>query len=34
VDFLRRVAGDCRIARRRIVLGQNVLLAKNLTIFL
>jgi 3-phenylpropionate/cinnamic acid dioxygenase small subunit len=32
-DLLRRVNGDWRIARRRIVLDQNVLLAKNLTCF-
>lgn len=32
-DLLRRVAGDWRIARRKIVLDQNVLLAKNLTVF-
>ncbi|MGH7341155.1 MAG: 3-phenylpropionate/cinnamic acid dioxygenase subunit beta [Candidatus Rokuibacteriota bacterium] len=33
-DRLRRVDGDWRIARRKIVLDQNVLLAKNLTFFL
>jgi 3-phenylpropionate/cinnamic acid dioxygenase small subunit len=33
-DLLRRVNGDWRIARRKIVLDQNVLLAKNLTFFL
>jgi 3-phenylpropionate/cinnamic acid dioxygenase small subunit len=32
-DVLRRVAGGWKIARRRIVLDQNVLLAKNLTVF-
>ncbi len=32
-DVLRRVDGGWRIARRRIVLDQNVLLAKNLTMF-
>jgi 3-phenylpropionate/cinnamic acid dioxygenase small subunit len=32
-DLLRRVAGDWRIAWRKIVLDQNVLLAKNLTVF-
>jgi 3-phenylpropionate/cinnamic acid dioxygenase small subunit len=32
-DLLRRVDGGFRIARRRIVLDQNVLLAKNLTFF-
>jgi 3-phenylpropionate/cinnamic acid dioxygenase small subunit len=32
-DLLRRVNGDWRIARRKIVLDQNVLLAKNLTFF-
>jgi 3-phenylpropionate/cinnamic acid dioxygenase small subunit len=32
-DLLRRVNGGWRIARRRIVLDQNVLLAKNLTVF-
>ncbi len=32
-DLLRRVNGDLRIARRRIVLDQSVLLAKNLTFF-
>ena len=32
-DLLRRVASDWRIARRKIVLDQNVLLAKNLTVF-
>ena len=32
-DLLRRVNGDWRIARRKIILDQNVLLAKNLTVF-
>jgi 3-phenylpropionate/cinnamic acid dioxygenase small subunit len=32
-DLLRRVNGGWRIARRKIVLDQNVLLAKNLTVF-
>lgn len=32
-DRLRRVGGSWRIARRMIVLDQNVLLSKNLTIF-
>ena len=32
-DLLRRVDGGLRIARRKIVLDQNVLLAKNLTVF-
>jgi 3-phenylpropionate/cinnamic acid dioxygenase small subunit len=32
-DLLRRVGGSWRIARRKIVLDQNVLLAKNLTVF-
>ena len=32
-DVLRRVDGGWKIARRRIVLDQNVLLAKNLTVF-
>jgi 3-phenylpropionate/cinnamic acid dioxygenase small subunit len=32
-DLLRRVDGRWRIARRKIVLDQNVLLAKNLTLF-
>jgi len=32
-DLLRRVDADWRIARRKIVLDQNVLLAKNLTVF-
>jgi 3-phenylpropionate/cinnamic acid dioxygenase small subunit len=33
-DVLRRVDGGWRIARRKVVLDQNVLLAKNLTFFL
>jgi len=32
-DLLRRVNGGWQIARRKIVLDQNVLLAKNLTVF-
>ena len=32
-DLLRRVDGQWKIARRKIVLDQNVLLAKNLTVF-
>lgn len=32
-DTLRRVDGAWRIARRKIILDQNVLLAKNLTVF-
>jgi len=32
-DLLRRVSGSWKIARRKIVLDQNVLLAKNLTVF-
>jgi 3-phenylpropionate/cinnamic acid dioxygenase small subunit len=32
-DVLRRVDGGFKIARRRIVLDQSVLLAKNLTFF-
>jgi 3-phenylpropionate/cinnamic acid dioxygenase small subunit len=32
-DLLRRANGSWKIARRRIVLDQNVLLAKNLTVF-
>ncbi len=32
-DTLRRVGGDWRIARREIQLDQNVLLAKNLSVF-
>jgi len=33
-DLLRRVNGGWQIARRKIVLDQSVLLAKNLTVFL
>lgn len=33
-DVLRKVNGDWKIARRTVVLDQNVLLAKNLSIFL
>ena len=32
-DLLRRVGLDWRIARRKILLDQNVLLSKNLTFF-
>ena len=32
-DLLRRVDGSLKIARRKIILDQNVLLAKNLTVF-
>jgi len=32
-DVLRRVDGQWKIARRKIILDQNVLLAKNITIF-
>ena len=32
-DLLRRVGGGFKIARRKIVLDQSVLLAKNLTVF-
>ena len=32
-DVLRRADGDWKIARRKIILDQNVLLAKNVTIF-
>jgi len=32
-DLLRRVAGEWKIARRKILLDQNVLLSKNLTFF-
>ena len=32
-DVLRRVAGTWKIARRKIILDQNVLLAKNVSIF-
>ena len=33
-DLLRRVDGPWRIARRKIILDQSVLLVKNLTFFL
>ncbi len=33
-DTLRRVGSELRIARRKIIIDQSVLLAKNLTIFL
>lgn len=33
-DTLRRVNGDLKIARRRILIEQSVLMAKNLTVFL
>jgi 3-phenylpropionate/cinnamic acid dioxygenase small subunit len=33
-DVLRRVDGRWRIARRKVILDQSVLLAKNLTFFL
>ena len=33
-DLLRRVAGDLKIARRKITLDQNVLLSKNLNVYL
>lgn len=33
-DVLRRIVGALRIARRKIVIEQSVLLAKNLTVFL
>ena len=33
-DLLRRVDGEWRIARRKIILDQSVLLAKNLTFFI
>ena len=33
-DTLRRVKGELRIARRKIIIDQSVLLAKNLTIFI
>jgi 3-phenylpropionate/cinnamic acid dioxygenase small subunit len=33
-DLLRRVGGRWRIARRKVILDQSVLLAKNLTFFL
>jgi 3-phenylpropionate/cinnamic acid dioxygenase small subunit len=32
-DTLRKVDGAWKVARRKIILDQNVLLAKNLTIF-
>jgi 3-phenylpropionate/cinnamic acid dioxygenase small subunit len=32
-DTLRKVDGQWKIARRKILLDQNVLLAKNLTVF-
>lgn len=32
-DTLRKVEGEWKIARRKIILDQNVLLAKNLTVF-
>jgi 3-phenylpropionate/cinnamic acid dioxygenase small subunit len=32
-DILRRVGDDWQIARREIILDQNILLAKNLTVF-
>ena len=32
-DLLRRVDGGWKIARRRLILDQNVLLAKNVSIF-
>jgi 3-phenylpropionate/cinnamic acid dioxygenase small subunit len=32
-DLLRRVDGDWRIAERKVVLDQNVLLAKNVSVF-
>ncbi len=32
-DLLRREGDDWRIARRKIILDQNVLLSKNLTFF-
>jgi 3-phenylpropionate/cinnamic acid dioxygenase small subunit len=32
-DLLRNVGGDWKIARREIILDQNVLLAKNLSVF-
>ncbi len=33
-DTLRRVKGELRVARRKIIIDQSVLLAKNLTIFI
>jgi 3-phenylpropionate/cinnamic acid dioxygenase small subunit len=32
-DTLRKVEGEWKIARRKVILDQNVLLAKNLTVF-
>jgi 3-phenylpropionate/cinnamic acid dioxygenase small subunit len=32
-DVFRRVDGEWKIARRKIILDQNVLLAKNVSIF-
>ncbi len=32
-DTLRKVDGEWKIARRKVILDQNVLLAKNLTVF-
>jgi 3-phenylpropionate/cinnamic acid dioxygenase small subunit len=32
-DMLRKVDGEWKIARRKVILDQNVLLAKNLTVF-
>ena len=32
-DLLRKVGGDWKLARRKIVLDQNVLLPKNMTVF-
>jgi len=33
-DTLRRVGGQLKIARRKIIIEQSVLMAKNLTVFL
>jgi 3-phenylpropionate/cinnamic acid dioxygenase small subunit len=33
-DVLKRIAGDLRVARRKIIIEQSVLMAKNLTAFL
>ena len=33
-DVLRRVGGEWKIARRKIILDQNILLSKNISIFL
>jgi 3-phenylpropionate/cinnamic acid dioxygenase small subunit len=33
-DTLRRVAGQLKVARRKIIIEQSVLMAKNLTVFL